>query len=79
MEDLENMMQPTQVDVDASYEDLENIISSQFTMTMMTKEYGIEGRYNWRGPPYHMNIHALQTVLHLYEKCLFDVQLPRIR
>ena len=33
MEDLENMMQPTQVDVDASYEDLENIISSQFTMT----------------------------------------------
>ena len=45
-EDQENMMQPTQVDVDASYEDLENIISSQFTMTMMTKEYGIEGRCN---------------------------------
>ena len=20
-----------------------------------------EGRYNWRGPPYHMIIHALQT------------------
>ena len=26
-----------------------------------TKEYEIEGRYNWRSPPYHMIIHALQT------------------
>ena len=28
---------------------------------VISKEYGIEGRYNWRGPPYHMIIHALQT------------------
>ena len=28
----------------------------------------IEGRYNWRGPPYHMIIHALETVLHLNKK-----------
>ena len=33
------------------------------------REYRIEGRYNWRGPPYHMIIYALQTVLHLYKKC----------
>ena len=26
----------------------------------VTREYEIEGRYNWRGPPYHMLIHALQ-------------------
>ena len=32
------------------------------------KEYRIEVRYNWRGPPYHMIKHALQTVLHLYKK-----------
>ena len=38
-----------------------------------TKEYGIEGRYKWRGPPYHIIIHALQTVLHLNEKYLSDV------
>ena len=44
-----------------------------------TKEYEIEGRYNWRGPPYHMIIHALQTVLYLYKKYLSDVQLPRIQ
>jgi len=44
-----------------------------------TKEYKIEGRYNWRGPPYYMIIHALQTVLHLYKKYLSDVQLPRIQ
>ena len=25
------------------------------------KKYEIEGRYNWRGPPYHIIIHALQT------------------
>ena len=30
--------------------------------------YGIEGRYNKRGPPYHMIMHALQTGLHLYKK-----------
>ena len=24
------------------------------------KEQGIEGRYNWRGSPYHMIVHALQ-------------------
>ena len=29
----------------------------------ISKEYGIEG-----GPPYHMIIHALQTVLHLNKK-----------
>ena len=33
-----------------------------------SKEYEIEGRNNWRGPPYHMIIHAL----HLYEKYLSD-------
>ena len=26
-----------------------------------TREYGIEGRYNWRGSPYHLIIHTLQT------------------
>ena len=25
------------------------------------REYGIEGRYNWSGSPYHIIIHALQT------------------
>ena len=29
--------------------------------SMGTKEYGIEGRYDWRGPPNHMIIDALQT------------------
>ena len=29
--------------------------------TDYNREYGIEGRYNWRGSPYHMIIHALQT------------------
>ena len=33
-----------------------------------SKEYEIKERYNWRGPPYHRIIHALQTVLHLYKK-----------
>ena len=33
----------------------------------LSKKYEIEGRYNWRGPPYHMIMHALQTVLHLYK------------
>ena len=32
----------------------------------IAKEYEIEGRYNWCGPPYHMIIHALQTVLLMY-------------
>ena len=41
------------------------------------KGYGIEGRYNWRGPPCHMIIHALQTALHLNKKYLSDIQLPR--
>ena len=45
----------------------------------MAKQYEIEGRYNWRGPPYHMIIHTLQTVLHLNKKYLSDVQLPRIQ
>ena len=39
-----------------------------------SKEYEIEGRNNWRVPPYHMIIHALQTVLDLHEKYLSDVQ-----
>ena len=39
-----------------------------------TTEYRIEGRYNWRGPPYNM---VIQTVLHLFKKYLSDVQLPR--
>jgi len=43
------------------------------------KEYEMGGRYNLRGPPYHMIIHALQTVLHLNKKYLYDVQLPRIQ
>ena len=34
-------------------------------MWIWPKEYGIEGRYNWRGPLYHMIIHTLQTVLHV--------------
>ena len=38
----------------------------------ISKEYGIEG-----GPPYHMIIHALQTVLHLNKKYLFDAQILR--
>jgi len=45
----------------------------------MYKEYGIEGRYNWRGQPYHMIINALQTVLHFYKNYLSDVQLPRMQ
>ena len=32
------------------------------------KENEMKGRYNWRGPPYHMMMHALQTVLHLNKK-----------
>ena len=35
-----------------------------------TREQGIEGRDNWRGSPYHMIIHALQTVLHFISSCL---------
>ena len=34
------------------------------------KEYKIEVRYNWRGPPFHGIIHALKSVLHLYKKYL---------
>ena len=37
-------------------------------LQFFTKEYKIEGRYNWRGPPYHVNTCFLQTVLHLYKK-----------
>ena len=29
-------------------------------LSLSSKEYEIEGRYNWRGPPYHMIIDALQ-------------------
>ena len=43
------------------------------------KEYEMEERYNWRGPPYLMIIHALQTVLHLDKKYLPEVQLPRMQ
>ena len=39
----------------------------------------MEDRYNWRGSPYHMIIHALQTVFHLNKKYLSDVQLLRIQ
>ena len=42
------------------------------------KEYGIEGKYKWRGPPYDMIIHALQTVLHLNEKYLSDLSFLNI-
>ena len=40
----------------------------EWTKLILTKESEIDGRYNWRGPPYHMIIHALQTVLHLVKK-----------
>ena len=46
---------------------------------VLYKEYGIEGRFNWRGPSHHIIIHALQTVLHLNKNYLSDVQLPRIQ
>ena len=39
-------------------------------MKFENKEYEIEGRYNWRGSPYHMIMYALQTVLHLYKNYL---------
>ena len=51
-----------------------------FISWIVNKEYEIEGRYNCLGPPYHMindyTIHALQMVIHLYKKYLYDVQLP---
>ena len=30
--------------------------------------YSILFGYNWRGPPYHMNMHAFQTAFHLCKK-----------
>ena len=37
-------------------------------LQVLPKEFEIEERYNWRGPPYHMIIHALQTgTLFVYE------------
>ena len=50
-----------------------------YTQSIQFKEYGRAGRYNWRGPPYHMTIYALQAVLNFYEKYLFGVQLPRVQ
>ena len=49
------------------------------TKVSASKEFEIDGRYNCRGPPYHIIIHTLQTVLHLNKKYLSDVQLPRIQ
>ena len=43
-----------------------------FNISAVHREQGIVGRYNWRGSPYHMIIHALQTVLHLHNKYLSD-------
>ena len=33
-----------------------------------TREQGIEGRYNWRGSPNHMIIHALQTGYFIWKR-----------
>ena len=45
-----------------------NIFARTLVYTGGIKEHEIERRYNWRGPPYHMIIHALQTVLHFFMK-----------
>ena len=44
----------------------------------LAKEYGIKRRYTRRGPPYHMIVHALQTVLNLNKKYFPDVHKYRV-
>ena len=40
-------------------------------LQFFAKEYKIEGRYNWRGPPYHVIIHAF---CRRYSICIRNIQ-----
>ena len=54
------------------------VYNNLFWIFLLQMEY-LSLIHIWRGPPYHMNMHALQTLLHLYKKYLSDVQLLSIQ